>query len=136
MKNEIGKKNMVFGFSYFITTLLLGLFLAFKAKTGGAAWHESEQHEWLGTAHVHGNLESLLNIVIGYILCHLEVPAGLAGIVSILLLVAAIFHSGMLYLTGLGLEAAVNLAPIGALSLIAAMAMMAYLVAIGFKKSS
>ncbi|MBI5038959.1 MAG: hypothetical protein HZC13_04255 [Nitrospirae bacterium] len=136
MKNEIGKKNMVFGFSYFITTLLLGLFLAFKAKTGGAAWHESETHEMLVTAHVHGNLESVLNIVVGYILCQLEVSAGLAGIVSILLLVAAIFHSGMLYLTGLGLGVAVNLAPIGALSLIAAMAMMAYLVAIGFKKSS
>ena len=136
MKNEIGKKNMVFGFSYFITTLLLGLFLAFKAKSGGPEWHESEQHEWLGTAHAHGNLESVLNIVIGFILCHLEVPAGLAKIVSILLLVGAIFHSGMLYLTGLGLEAAVNLAPIGALSLIATMALMAYLTATGLKKSS
>lgn len=135
MKNEIGKKNMVFGFAYFITTLLLGLYLANKGQSQDPAWEDSPAHHLLGTAHAHGNLESVLNIVIGYILCHLEVPAGLAKIVSILLLVGAIFHSGMLYLTGLGLEAAVNLAPIGALSLITTMALMAYLTAIGFKKS-
>ncbi len=134
MKNEIGKKNMVFGFTYFITTLLLGLYLARKGMTGGKEWHESETHEMLVTAHVHGNLESVLNIVVGYILCQLEVSAGLAGIVSILLLVAAIFHSGMLYLTGLGIGAAINLAPVGALSLISAIAMMAYLVAVGLRK--
>jgi len=136
MKNEIGKKNMVFGFAYFITTLLLGLYLANKGQSQDPAWEDSPAHHLLGTAHAHGNLESVLNIIIGYILCHLEVPPRLASIVSILLLVGAIFHSGMLYLTGLGLEAAVNLAPIGALSLIATMALMAYLVAIGFKKSS
>ncbi len=134
MKNEIGKKNMVFGFTYFITTLLLGLYLARKGMTGGKEWHESETHEMLVTAHVHGNLESVLNIVVGYILCQLEVSAGLAGFVSILFLVAAIFHSGMLYLTGLGLGAAINIAPVGALSLITGIAMMAYLVAIGLKK--
>ena len=136
MKNEIGKKNMVFGFAYFITTLLLGLYLANKGQSQDPAWEDSPAHHLLGTAHAHGNLESLLNIVIGYILCQLEISAGLAKIVSILLLVGAIFHSGMLYLTGLGLEAAVNLAPIGALSLVATMALMAYLTATGFKKSS
>ena len=57
MKNEIGKKNMIFGFSYFITTLLLGLYLAYKGMNSGPEWHESEQHEMLVTAHVHGNLE-------------------------------------------------------------------------------
>lgn len=135
MKNEIGKKNMVFGFAYFITTLLLGLYLANKGQSQDPAWEDSPAHHLLGTTHAHGNLESLLNIVIGFILCHLEVPAGLAKIVSILLLVGAIFHSGMLYLTGLGLGAAINLAPVGALSLIATMALMAYLAATGFKKS-
>lgn len=135
MKNEIGKKNMVFGFAYFITTLLLGLYLANKGQSQDPAWEDSPAHHLLGTAHAHGNLESLLNIVIGYILCHLEVSSGLASIASILLLVGAIFHSGMLYLTGLGLGAAINLAPVGALSLIATMALMAYLAAIGIKKS-
>ena len=136
MKNEIGKKNMVFGFAYFITTLLLGLYLANKGQSQDPAWEDSPAHHLLGTAHAHGNLESVLNIVIGFILCHLEVPGGLAKIVSILLLVGAIFHSGMLYLTGLGLGAAINLAPIGAISLIATMALMAYLAATGLKKSS
>ena len=134
MKNQIGKKNMVFGLIYFITTLVLGLFLAFKAKNGGPTWENNPIHEILATSHVHGNLESVLNILLGYIICQLEANTGLLKIISILLLIGAIFHSGMLYLTGLGLSAAINLAPIGAFSLIASVALMAYAVAVGFKK--
>lgn len=134
MKNQIGKKNMVFGFAYFITTLILGLFLAFKLKDGGPEWENNPIREILATSHVHGNLESVLNILIGYIICQLEASAGLLKIISALLLIGAIFHSGMLYLTGLGLGAAINLAPIGAISLVLTMALMVYAVAIGFKK--
>lgn len=134
MKNQIGKKNMVFGFAYFITTLILGLYLAVKAKNGNPEWEESPVHEILGAAHAHGNLESVLNILIGYIICQLEAASGLANVVSILLLIGAIFHSGMLYLTGLGIGGAINIAPLGAISLIVTMALMAYLVAVGFKK--
>jgi uncharacterized membrane protein YgdD (TMEM256/DUF423 family) len=90
-------------------------------------------HEILATSHVHGNLESVLNILGGYIICRLEANSGLLSIISILLLIGAIFHSGMLYLTGLGIGAAINLAPIGAFSLIASVALMAYSVAVGLK---
>lgn len=134
MKNQIGKKNMVFGFAYFITTLILGLYLAFKAKTGGPEWEEDPAHRILGTAHAHGNLESFLNIVIGYFLCQIEASSGLLNTVSILLLIGAIFHSGMLYLTGLGVSGAINIAPIGSISLIITMALMVYTAAVGFKK--
>ncbi len=134
MKNQIGKKNIVFGLIYFITTLVLGLFLAFKAKEGNPAWNDNPIHEILATSHVHGNLESVLNILLGFIICQLEANTGLLKIISALLLIGAIFHSGMLYLTGLGLSAAINLAPIGAFSLIATMALMAYAVAVGFKR--
>ncbi|MDD5434241.1 MAG: hypothetical protein PH343_02305 [Nitrospira sp.] len=134
MKNQIGKKNMVFGFAYFITTLILGLFLAFKAKGGDPSWKDNPIHDILATSHVHGNLESVLNILSGYILCQLEANTGLLKTISTLLLIGAIFHSGMLYLTGLGVSSAINLAPIGAFSLIASVALMAYAVAVGFKK--
>lgn len=134
MKNEIGKKNMVFGFAYLVTTLILGLYLAVKAKNVDPAWEESPAHHVLGAAHAHGNLESVLNIVIGYILCQLEAAGGLASVASILLIIGALFHSGMLYLTGLGIGAAINVSPVGAISLIATMPIMAYLVATGFKK--
>ena len=134
MRNQIGKKNIVFGFAYFITTLILGLYLAFKAKYGGPEWEKNPAHEILATAHVHGNLESVLNILIGYIICQLEVSSGLASTVSILLLIGAIFHSGMLYLTGLGVSGAINIAPLGAISLIITMAMMVYIAAVGLRK--
>ena len=136
MKNEIGKKNMIFGFAYFITTLLLGMYLAVEAMEAGAEIEESPLHDLLGAAHAHGNLESFLNIVIGYILCKLDISSGLAQTVSILLLIGAIFHSGMLYLSGLGVGFALNLAPIGAISLVITMALMVYVIAVGFKKQT
>ncbi len=134
MKNEIGKKNMIFGFAYFITTLILGLYLASLAEEHVPGAEENPLHELLGHAHSHGNLESVLNILIGYILCQLEASSGLLHAVSILLLIGAIFHSGMLYLSGLGVGFALNLAPIGAISLVITMALMVYVIATGFKK--
>ena len=134
MKNEIGKKNMIFGFAYFIATLMLGLYLASLAEEHVPGAEENPLHELLGHAHSHGNLESVLNILIGYILCQLETSSGLLHAVSILLLIGAIFHSGMLYLSGLGVGFALNLAPIGAISLVITMALMVYVIATGFKK--
>ena len=133
MKNQIGKKNIVFGFAFFITTLILGIYLGFRATSGDPAWEENPMHEILGAAHAHGNLESVLNILIGYILCQLEAPPTIIKLTSILLLIGAIFHSGMLYLTGLGAAAAINIAPISAISLIITMALMVYLTAVGLK---
>ncbi len=136
MKNDIGKKNMIFGFAYFITTLLLGMYLAAEAAEAGPKMEEDPLHGLLGAAHAHGNLESFLNIVIGYLLCRLDISSGLAQAVSILLLIGAIFHSGMLYLTGVGVGFAINLAPIGAVSLVITMALMVYVIAVGFKKQT
>jgi hypothetical protein len=42
----------------------------------------------------------------------------------------------MLYLTGLGVTAAINIAPLGAISLIITMALMVYLTAVGLKNRS
>ena len=102
MKNEIGKKNMIFGFAYFITTLILGLYLASEAEEAMPGVEENPLLELLSHAHSHGNLESVLNILVGYILCQLEASSWLLNAVSILLLIGAIFHSGMLYISGLG----------------------------------
>ncbi len=132
MKNNIGKKNIIFGFAYFIATLILGIYLAAELKEGGGGEEESPLHELLKAAHAHGNLESFLNIVIGYLICQME-ESSLLQVVSILLLVGAIFHSGMLYIGGLGLEGAVDIAVIGAISLVATMALMVYVVATRLK---
>lgn len=134
MKNQIGKKNMVFGFAYFITTLILGLYLASEAEEAMPGMEENPLLELLEHAHSHGNLESVLNILVGYILCQLEASSWLLNAASILLLIGAIFHSGMLYISGLGVGFALNLAPIGAISLVITMALMVYVIAVGLKK--
>jgi len=128
----IGKKNMVFGFLYFLTTLGLGMYLANRLGSGDKAFIDSQVRGILRAAHAHGNLESVLNIIIGYLLCRLSLDVWLARAVSVLLMVGALFHSGMLYLggigmlTGSGLVAAFNLTIVGAVSLITVMLMMAY----------
>ena len=123
----IGKKNMVFGFFYFLTTLGLGMYLGSKFQLPPAemgAWLQSQQHAMLRAAHVHGNMESVLNILIGYLLCRLALDAWIAKTVSVLLIVGALFHSGMLYLAGLGVAFAPALTPIGGIAVITSILLM------------
>ncbi len=117
----IGKKNMVFGFFYFIATLGLGIYLA---KINNAPGVTDAQKSILRAAHAHGNMESFLNIAIGYLLCRLQLNRGLAQVVSIALIAGAALHSGMLYLGGLGYRGAFALAPIGAFSLVLTVLLM------------
>lgn len=48
--------------------------------------------------HTHGNLEALLNIVVGLVLGFLAVPALFKQIISWVFIVGALGHSGLLYL--------------------------------------
>lgn len=54
-----------------------------------------------GGPHAHGNLESMLNVVIGILLMFLAVPSALKQVISWLFIIGAVFHSGMLYLDGI-----------------------------------
>ena len=51
-----------------------------------------------GGPHAHGNLEAMANIVIGLLLMFLAVPTAFKQVISWLFIIAAVFHSGMLYL--------------------------------------
>lgn len=53
-----------------------------------------------GGAHAHGNLESLLNIVVGITLCFISAALWLKQLISVLFILGTILHSGMLYLGG------------------------------------
>lgn len=86
-------------------------------------------------AHVHGNLESLLNIVAGFILLTLAIPANFKTLLSIVFLIGAVFHSGMLYLGGVfHMYWAYNLAPIGAIAIIVGLLGMGVASFIGLKQ--
>lgn len=51
-----------------------------------------------GGPHAHGNLESLLNIAVGIALCFIAAPLMLKQAVSLMFILGALLHSGLLYL--------------------------------------
>ena len=51
-----------------------------------------------GGPHAHGNLESLLNIVVGVVLCFIVAPLMLKQVVSWMFIIGTLMHSGLLYL--------------------------------------
>jgi uncharacterized membrane protein YgdD (TMEM256/DUF423 family) len=114
-----GKKNIVFGLFYLVITLALGMYLSNRLGAGDPEWLQGKVRAVLRAAHGHGNLEAL-NIVLGYLLARLAIDGWIAKTASILLIVGAVFHSGMLYLGGLGVAVAPMLTPVGAVSLLLA----------------
>jgi hypothetical protein len=51
-----------------------------------------------GGPHAHGNLEALLNIAAGLVLCFIAVASWLKQLISWLFILGTLLHSGMLYL--------------------------------------
>jgi hypothetical protein len=143
----IGKKNVVFGFLFLVTTAALGPLMVFKYQEWGMANAEkqvavgklqqlkagdyAEDPNTLaeldpkqlavanaeaiiamnkvgaiefgidsikGGPHAHGNLESLLNIVVGIVLCFIAAPVLWKQVVSWMFIIGTVMHSGMLYL--------------------------------------
>lgn len=122
-----GKKNVVFGFGYLIVTLILGIFISFKMQGDQSFAKEpfAFPRVIMRAAHAHGNLESVLNIIIGLIVDRLKISDGLKNIVTLLAIFGAVMHSGMLLILPL-IPISGKLAPIGAISLVVTMALMAY----------
>ena len=87
-----------------------------------------------GGPHAHGNLESMLNIVIGILLMFLAVPSVFKQAISWLFLIGAVFHSGMLYLGvmfGQGWAMTVLGTGIGPIALLAGLLLAAVAVIMG-----
>jgi hypothetical protein len=51
-----------------------------------------------GGPHAHGNLEAVLNILAGFLLCFLALPKLFKQALSWIFILGALFHSGLLYL--------------------------------------
>lgn len=93
------------------------------------------QHVNGKSAHSHGNLEALLNIVAGFVLLTLSIPGSFRALLTILFLAGAVFHSGMLYLGMVfGVGWAFKLLLLGEVSLLSGLALMGVAVIIGLKK--
>jgi len=178
----IGKKNMVFGFLYLVTTAALGILMVNMYEDFGQALQEKqvsvgrlqqlkennfeEDLEALnarqiamantdgilalnklantempidsikGGPHAHGNLEALLNIAAGLVLCFIAVASWLKQVISWLFILGTLLHSGMLYLGRVfNVAWAENLlgTGIGPIMILAGLLIMGITVFIGFR---
>lgn len=86
-----------------------------------------------GGPHAHGNLEALLNIAAGLVLCFLAVSSVFKQIISWVFIAGALLHSGMLYMLNLGQAWAVNLLPIGPWLVLLGLLLIGIASLIGFK---
>jgi len=66
-----------------------------------------------GGPHAHGNLEAVLNILAGLMLCFLAAPVLVKQLISWLFIVGALLHSGSLYLLEFDMAWAFTLLQIG-----------------------
>jgi len=89
-----------------------------------------------GGPHAHGNLESLLNIAAGLVLCFIATAPLIKQLISWLFILGALLHSGSLYLAlvfNLGWAAQVLATGIGPILLLAALLLMGVASALGFR---
>lgn len=87
----------------------------------------------LRSVHAHGNLEAVLNILAGLVLCFIAVARVYKQIISWIFIGGAIFHSGMLYLLAFGYSWAAKPLFIGPWLVLAALLLIGIATLIGFR---
>lgn len=89
-----------------------------------------------GGPHAHGNLEALLNIVAGFILCFVSIAVWQKQLLSWGFIIGTVLHSGMMYLDrvlGMTWAGQILETGIGPLLILASLFFMGIAVAVGFK---
>lgn len=76
----------------------VGTVLANGIRTMNGEMDKLKEFAGIKTAHAHGNLESVLNIVVGLVLLFMAAPAIVRMLISLLFIFGALFHSGLMYL--------------------------------------
>ncbi|MDH5446734.1 MAG: hypothetical protein OEY52_14375 [Gammaproteobacteria bacterium] len=84
-------------------------------------------------AHAHGNLEALLNIAAGVVLCFIAVAPLFKQIISWIFIAGALVHSGSLYLLNFDQAWALNLLPVGPWLVLAGLLLIGIATIMGFK---
>lgn len=86
-----------------------------------------------GGAHAHGNLEALLNIVAGVVLCFIAVAPLFKQVISWVFIAGAVLHSGMLFLLNFGQSWAVLFLKVGPPLVLLGLLLIGIAALIGFK---
>jgi len=84
-------------------------------------------------AHAHGNLEALLNIAAGVVLCFIAVAPVFKQIISWVFIAGAILHSGMLFLLNFDQAWALTLLPVGPWLVLLGLLLIGVAAFMGFK---
>lgn len=89
-----------------------------------------------GGPHAHGNLEALLNIAVGLVLCFVAANVWFKQLVSGLFILGTLLHSGLLYLRAFDMAWAGRLLElgIGPLMILLGLLLAAIIVVIGFRE--
>ena len=89
-----------------------------------------------GGPHAHGNLEALLNIVVGLVLCFIAAPLRMKQAVSWMFIIGTLMHSGLLYLERVFMQSWASTllnTGIGPILILLGLVLMGVLAAKGFK---
>ncbi|MDH5370678.1 MAG: hypothetical protein OEW99_11675 [Gammaproteobacteria bacterium] len=89
-----------------------------------------------GGPHAHGNLEALLNIIAGFILCFVSIAVWQKQLLSWGFIIGTVLHSGMMYLErvlGMAWPGLILDTGIGPILILASLFFMGIAVAVGFK---
>lgn len=89
-----------------------------------------------GGPHAHGNLEALLNIVAGFVLCFVSIAVWQKQVLSWGFIIGTVLHSGMMYLErvlGMAWAGQILETGIGPVLILASLFFTGVAVAIGFK---
>lgn len=88
---------------------------------------------FMRSVHAHGNLEAVLNIAAGLVLCFIAVARVFKQIISWLFIAGAVLHSGMLYLAAFGQNWAFMPLQAGPWLVLAALLLIGIATVIGFR---
>ena len=106
---SIGRKNLIAGFWAMAAFMFLGFVLVYLRDfaPGAADWaaqYGTGRHFETRLAHVHGTLFGFLNVVVGYLLFHVEICKKGARIISLAALLGLLMPVGILGEVLLGLS--------------------------------
>ena len=119
------KKNLVIGSIWIVLFLMLGGFLEVKLGTAGPEWFQSSMRSFMKTAHLHGAMFGVLNLLYALLIKNFKLEGGLIAAGSWLAVIGALIFPVALFLAAFA-EGVVKAAPLGGASMILAWLAMAY----------
>ena len=119
------KKNLIVGSLWVMIFMVLGAYLEMQLGTDGKEWQGSLARGMWKTAHLHGAIFGILNILYGLLIKSLNFEDKIINTGSIFAILGALLFPVSLFLGGISFKF-VYVAPIGGLCMIVAWLIMSY----------